>query len=58
MASRPPCAYLSGGMEHARNAGADWQKAKSAKDLDVGLTVVSSILTILGGTGFGLSFTF
>ena len=41
-----------------RNAGADWQKAKSAKDLDVGLTVVSSILTILGGTGFGLSFTF
>ncbi len=40
------------------NEGSDWEKARSRRNLDLGIAVFSSCLTILGGVGFGYSFTF
>ena len=40
------------------NVRADWEKARSRRNLDLGIAVFSSFLTVLGGVGFGYSFTF
>ena len=40
------------------NTNPDWENAKNARNLDRGLTVSGLICALLGGAGFGLSFTF
>jgi hypothetical protein len=41
-----------------KNEGNDWEKARSDRNLDVGVAAASSFLAILGGAGFVFSFTF
>jgi hypothetical protein len=40
------------------NEGPDWEKARNSRNLDIGIVVIGSLLTVLGGVGFGYSFTF
>jgi hypothetical protein len=40
------------------NESPDWEKVRNSKNLDFGIMVVGSLLTVLGGVGFGYSFTF
>ena len=40
------------------NTNPDWENAKNARNIDRGLTVSGIICALLGGAGFGFSFTF
>ena len=41
-----------------KNDGKDWESAHSEKNADIGGAVIGSVLAVLGGVGFGFSFTF
>jgi hypothetical protein len=41
-----------------KNNKGDWESAKAEKNTDIGGAVVGSLLAVLGGVGFGVSFTF
>ena len=41
-----------------KNTGNDWKNAQIARDLDRTLTTVGILCALIGGAGFGLSFTF
>jgi hypothetical protein len=41
-----------------KNENSDWEKARSDKNLDIAIGVITGCLAVLGGTGFGFSFTF
>jgi hypothetical protein len=41
-----------------KNRSADWQQAHSSKNLDIALSAISISVVILGGAGFGISFSF
>jgi hypothetical protein len=41
-----------------KNNRSDWESAKAEKNTDIGGAVIGSVLAVLGGVGFGMSFTF
>jgi hypothetical protein len=41
-----------------KNEPKDWKNAQSEKNTDIGGMVVGSVLSVLGGVGFGVSFSF